>query len=302
MAAFANSVVEVKNHDFSIEQVANSGQCFRISKIDEKNVWKVVAFGRALKIQQMDEITHIFHCSLEEYEAIWADYFDFRRDYGEIKNSIRGANDPYLSAAIECGFGLRILRQDVWEVMVSFIISQRNSIPRIKNTIEKLCVPYGDTFPSPQILAKCGEKFFRGMGLGYRAKYLVEVARDVDSGTCDVEFLKTLSCKEAVKYLKHLDGVGEKVANCIALYGLHKLEAFPVDTWIRRIVEKQYGGASTQRHFHPMLELPSNTCFSTKGRWRSEILSETFRVIQDLTCLECREFSKFQSVYRCSTW
>jgi N-glycosylase/DNA lyase len=242
MAELANGTVEIKNPDFSIEQVANSGQCFRISRIGPGNVWRVVALGRGVKIQRVDKITHIFHCSLDEYEAVWADYFDFERDYGEIKNFIRGTNDPYLNGAIECGFGLRILRQDLWEVMVSFIISQRNSIPRIKNIIKKLCAPHGDAFPSPQILAKCDEKFFRDMGLGYRARYLAEVARAVDGGTCDVEFLKTLSCEEAVKYLKRLDGVGEKVANCIALYGLHKLEAFPVDTWIRRIVKKQYGG------------------------------------------------------------
>ncbi|MDR2720854.1 MAG: hypothetical protein LBB15_01020 [Puniceicoccales bacterium] len=234
-------MVEVKIRDFSIEQVANSGQCFRVNRVGTENVWQVVALGRVLKIRQMDKTTHIFQCSLDEYKAVWVDYFDFERDYGAIKNSILSANDPYLSRAIECGFGLRILKQDIWEVMVSFIISQRNSIPRIRSTIEKLCAPHGDVFPSPQTLAKCSEKFFRDIGLGYRAEYLVNVARAVDSGTCDVEFLKILNCQEAIKYLKRLSGVGEKVAHCIALYGLHKLEAFPMDTWIRRIVEKQYG-------------------------------------------------------------
>lgn len=235
-------VIKVKVRNFSIEQVANSGQCFRINRLGAENVWQVMALGKVLKIQPVDRTTYIFHCSWDEYKTVWTDYFDFGRDYGAIKNSILSSNDPYLSRAIECGFGLRILRQDIWEVMVSFMISQRNSIPRIKGIIEKLCAPHGGMFPSPQALAKCGEKFFRGMGLGYRAEYLVKMARAADDGTCDMELLKTLSCKEAIKYLKRLDGVGDKVANCIALYGLHKLEAFPMDTWIRRIVEKQYGG------------------------------------------------------------
>jgi N-glycosylase/DNA lyase len=235
-------ITKVKVRNFSIEQVANSGQCFRINKLGAANVWQVAALGKILKIQPVDRDTYIFHCSWDEYKAIWTDYFDFGRDYGVVKNAILSSNDPYLSRAIECGFGLRILRQDIWEVMVSFMISQRNSIPRIKNIIEKLCAPHGGMFPSPQVFAKYDEKFFRDMGLGYRAKYLVKMARAVDGGTCDIEFLKTLSCKEAIKYLKRLDGVGDKVANCIALYGLHKLEAFPMDTWIRQIVEKQYGG------------------------------------------------------------
>jgi N-glycosylase/DNA lyase len=238
-----------------------------------------VALRRGLKIQQVDKIAHIFHCSLDEYEAVWADY---------------------LNGAIECGFSLRILRQDLWEVTVSFIISQRNSVPRIKNTIEKFCALRGDVFPSPQILARCSDKFFPGMGLGYRARYLAEVARAVDGGTCDVEFVKTLSCEEAIKYLRRLDGVGEKVANCIALYGLHKLEAFPLDTWIRRVVKKQYEEISIPRPFRLMPESSSRTSFSPKGPWKSKILSEISRVIRNLICPEYREFLKSRSIYHCS--
>ncbi|MDR3273920.1 MAG: hypothetical protein LBS87_01105 [Puniceicoccales bacterium] len=235
-------MIEIKNHDFSIGQIANSGQCFRINRLGAGNIWQVAALGKVLKIQQTSEFTHTFHCSSEDYRNIWENYFDLRGDYGEIKKSILKFNDLYLNGAVKYGFGLRILRQDVWEVAVSFIISQRNNIPRIKNTIEKLCAPHGGLFPSPQALVKYTEESLRSIGLGYRAKYLAELAKAADSGKFDIEHLRTLGYEEAIKYVKRFNGIGEKVANCIALYGLHKLGAFPVDTWMRRIIDGQYNG------------------------------------------------------------
>ncbi|MDR1255552.1 MAG: hypothetical protein LBJ94_01310 [Puniceicoccales bacterium] len=242
--------VEIKSSDFSIEQIANSGQCFRINRLANGNIWIAAALGKVLKIQRLSENEHIFFCSPKEYQNIWMDYFDLNRDYGAIRASILGAGDAYLAEAVKHGFGLRILKQDIWEVLLSFIISQRNSIPRIKNTVEKLCAPYGNLFPTPEILAKYGEQDFRDMGLGYRAKYLLGAARAVDGGKFDIGHLKTLGCGEAVSYLKGLSGVGEKVANCVALYGLHKLEAFPVDVWMRRIIAEQYGGKLDIERFH----------------------------------------------------
>ncbi|MDR0595240.1 MAG: hypothetical protein LBF94_00875 [Puniceicoccales bacterium] len=236
------AMIEIKNYDFSIEQIANSGQCFRINKLKSKNIWQVVALGKILNIRPMSKNTHLFFCSSEEYQNVWKDYFDFKRDYGEIKKFILKVSDPYLNDAVKHGFGLRILRQDPWEVTVSFIISQRNNILRIRNTIEKLCTPHGKVFPAPQILAKYTEEDFRAIGLGYRAKYLLNIAKAVDSGEFDVKYLRTLSYADAIKYLKRFNGIGDKVANCIALYGLHKLEAFPMDVWMRRIIGEQYGG------------------------------------------------------------
>jgi N-glycosylase/DNA lyase len=235
-------VTEVKNCDFCIEQIARSGQCFRINRLDTENLWQVVAFGKLLKIQWMDESTHIFHCPLEEYQDIWVDYFDLGRDYGEIKKFILSMEDPYLTNAVEYGFGLRILRQDPWETIVSFLISQRNSITRIKRLIEKICLPYGNVFPTPSILAGYSEEDFRTIGLGYRAKYLVAISGAVNNSKLDIEYLRKLDYEASIKYLKNFNGIGPKVANCIALYGLQKFEAFPMDTWIRRIIERQYGG------------------------------------------------------------
>ncbi|MDR2603589.1 MAG: hypothetical protein LBC11_03470 [Puniceicoccales bacterium] len=244
-------MIEVKNADFCIEQIANSGQCFRINKLGPTDVWQVVAFGKELTIYRVDRNTSVFHCSPEEFQSIWVDYFDLQRDYGMIKDLILTANDPFLRDAIAYGAGLRILRQDLWETIVSFIISQRNNIPRIKSTIEKLCAPYAYAFPSPHILARYDEKDFCNLGLGYRARYLTDIAGSVKAGTFDMEYLKTLSTREAITYLKNFNGIGEKVANCIVLYGLHRLEVFPIDTWISRIIRNQYGGNFDIKNFSP---------------------------------------------------
>ncbi|MDR1528060.1 MAG: hypothetical protein LBS22_00510 [Puniceicoccales bacterium] len=244
-------MIEVKNADFCIEQIANSGQCFRINRLGSADIWQVVAFGKVLAVHRVDRTTSVFHCSLEEFQSIWVDYFDLRRDYGMIKDLILMADDPFLRNAVAHGSGLRILYQDLWEVIVSFIISQRNNIPRIKSTIEKLCAPYAYAFPSPHILAQYAEKDFCNLGLGYRARYLMDIAENVETGIFDMEYLKTLSSGRAIAYLKNFNGIGEKVANCIALYGLHRLEAFPVDTWISRIIRNQYGENFNIKNFSP---------------------------------------------------
>lgn len=235
-------MIKIQIPDFSIEQIANSGQCFRINQLDGDNLWQVVAFGKILKIQQINTNEVIFHCSEEEYLDLWKNYFDLDRDYKKIKMLILNTGDPYLIKAVKYGYGLRILKQDIWEVIVSFVISQRNNISRIKRIIENLCMPYGVKFPSPSILAKFSEKKFKTLGLGYRTKYLINIAHAVASGKFDVEYLKSLEYLEAIRYLKLLQGIGDKVANCIALFGLHKIEAFPIDVWIKRIIDRRYNG------------------------------------------------------------
>ncbi|MDR3030846.1 MAG: hypothetical protein LBU35_00470 [Holosporales bacterium] len=233
--------MEVKIADFDIGQIANSGQCFRINKLDSQ-CWEVIAFGKRLIIKYIKGDNYIFDCSLEEYKTIWEDYFDVKRDYEKIKNEIIKTNDPYLIAAVKYGSGIRILKQDLWEVIVSFIISQRNNVPRIKNTITKLCAPYKNDFPSADILSKYEEADFKNIGLGYRAIYLKDISNLISAGKFDLEKLKKMEYQEALEYLKRFRGIGEKVANCIALFGLHKIEAFPIDIWIKHIIEKQYNG------------------------------------------------------------
>ncbi|MDR3285542.1 MAG: hypothetical protein LBS83_02555 [Holosporales bacterium] len=238
-------MIKIENPDFSIEQIANSGQCFRINKIGK--VWQVIAFSKVLEIKPIRKNAHIFYCSYEEYQDIWMNYFDFNRDYASIKKSILEMNDPYLNKAVQYGYGIRILKQDLWEIIVSFIISQRNNISRIKNIIKKLCVPYGNAFPSANILATYAIEDFTSIGLGYRAQYLADISKAGSIGTLDLEHLKKLDCQEAIMYLKQFNGIGDKIANCIVLFGLHRIEAFPKDVWINRIIEKYNGNFNIER-------------------------------------------------------
>lgn len=234
-----NNYVKISSRDFNIEQIANSGQCFRIYEVSPGN-WKIIAFEKALTISYDGATEYILECSVDEYQKIWRDYFDLQRDYGVIKENIRATGDPYLIAAVNYGYGIRILHQDLWETIVTFIISQRNNIPRIRKIISKLCD--GEKFPSPKLLATYSETDFLAIGLGYRAKYLVDISRAAVSGKLSFDNLKKMNYIEVIDSLKKFNGIGNKVANCIALYGLHKLEAFPIDIWMKRIINKRYFG------------------------------------------------------------
>lgn len=233
--------MEIKISDFNIEQIASSGQCFRINKC-ENDWWEIPAFGKILKIKKIDTEKFIFDCSVSDYQKIWEEYFDLKRDYGKIKNDIIKTDDKFLIEAVKYGYGLRVLKQDTWEMIISYIISQRNNIPRIKNTIEKLCDPFEKKFPSADMLKDYTEENFKNLGLGYRARYINEIVQSVLDGKLDLTKLKILNYEEAVEYLKRFNGIGQKVADCIALFGLNKIEAFPRDVWINRVIEKQYQG------------------------------------------------------------
>lgn len=250
-------MVTICSPDFDINQIANSGQCFRITEISEK-VWEVMAGSRRLLVKQKEssrvrafnpivqsyiitETPHILECSQGEYEDIWSHYFDMLRDYSSIKSKVVAVKDPYLIKAVNFGCGLRILQQDPWEMLISFIISQRNNINRIRKIIKTLCAPYGLRFPSAQELSKYSEEDFYRMGLGYRAKYVRDAALAVSSGSLNLESLRNMSYEEIIKCLKNQNGIGDKVANCIALFGFQKLEAFPIDTWIMKVLEREYG-------------------------------------------------------------
>lgn len=220
--------------DFSIEQIANSGQCFRINKHDD--LWEVWAAKQRLEIKEIEPGIYEFFCSEKEFEEIWFNYFDLSRNYGRIKEEIKKQGDYYLNKAIDFGRGLRILKQDPWEVMIHFLISQQNNIPRIKKIIENLCQPFDGVFPSMSELQQFSLKDFEEKGLGYRAKYLKALIEQKP----DVRALAKLPYQELINKLKTYQGIGDKVANCIALFGFGQWEAFPRDVWINRIIKLRY--------------------------------------------------------------
>ena len=255
-------MVTISKEYFSIKQICESGQCFRLVKLEEteevkktermqekKEKYSLTAFGRYLEIEQsQNEIS--FDCTPEEFEQIWKDYFDLDEDYGRIMGLIDEADD-YLLRAASYGSGIRILRQDVWEMVISFIISQQNNIRRIRKCIDLLCSRYGEErragdgkkyydFPRPEALANASLEDLYACGLGYRSRYIHDTAVSVLKGEVCLDALNGMKHDEAKAELLKLCGVGVKVAECVCLFGLHKTESFPIDTHIDKVLQQQY--------------------------------------------------------------
>lgn len=230
--------VLIKIEDLSLQQIAASGQCFRLNRIDNCS-WEVNSVNKKIRVAQIDAFTYLFDCSQQEFHDYWYDYFDLATDYRHIRSKIFLLGDTFLNDAVRYGYGLRILKQDLWEMIVTFIISQRNNIPKIKNTINKICSYFGK-FPSAKELYLCDKKTLCSFGLGYRAAYIHEAAEVVYLTPNCLKQMQKLSYERSLEELMKFKGIGEKVANCIALFGLHKLEAFPVDVWIQKVLDKHY--------------------------------------------------------------
>ena len=227
----------VKINHMDLNQIADSGQCFRWQKLT-KNTYKIPAFGKELTISQ-DRDIFTMSCDESEWNSIWKNYFDVDTDtdYDEAEKIIMESNDNFLKAAYQFGSGIRILRQDLWETIISFIISQNNNIPRIKKSIEKLCDENNGKFPEWYDLINMD---LADKGLGYRDEYIRNAcyARATTFTDDDLES----GYANAKAQLMRIKGIGEKVANCVCLFGLHYLDAFPVDTHIRKILDREYGG------------------------------------------------------------
>ncbi|HWT75829.1 MAG TPA: DNA glycosylase [Mobilitalea sp.] len=245
----------VHNPNFIIMQIADSGQCFRMNRMEDKEGqlrYSLVAYGRYLELLQTNDETVELSCSEDEYHQIWEEYFDLSYDYSRIIHNLEQGNDEFLKAAGNFGRGIRIVKQEPFEAAISFIISQNKNIPAIKNCIEAICRHYGElkineecgreywTFPSPEALAQAGKEELRALKTGYRDEYIIRASQAVTAGDLLLEELKKCSYEEAVKALKSVHGIGEKVANCIALYGLHHIEGFPVDVWILGVFKEIY--------------------------------------------------------------
>lgn len=242
----------IHSSNFILKHIAESGQCFRMNPIGD-NRYSLIAYDKYIELTQLEEDCVEITCSEEDYEQIWRDYFDMDYDYSKIVTGLSEGQDVFLKNAAYYGSGLRILKQEIFETLISFIISQRKNIPAIKNCIEQLCIRYGErkicnecggkeyfTFPTPEKLAGAELKELRKTGLGYRDEYILKTSQAVVSGEIDLTSLNQLNSEEAIKQLLSLSGVGIKVANCVSLYGLHHIETFPIDVWIARILKDIY--------------------------------------------------------------
>lgn len=220
----------------NLNQIANSGQCFRWKQLNN-NSYMIPAFGKELIISQNKDIFTI-SCDENEWNTLWKEYFDINTDYNEIETFISESNDKFLKEAYNFGSGIRILKQDLWETIISFIISQNNNIPRIKKSIEKLCDETEGRFPNYLEILNMD---LSDKGLGYRDSYLINAANwfRYHGDGLKSELLSYKSLKDNLMQIK---GIGNKVADCICLFGLHKLDAFPIDTHIRKIIDREYDG------------------------------------------------------------
>lgn len=243
------TMYKIKVNNFDIKKICNSGQCFRMSEI-ETGIYAVVAFDSYIEISQREDEL-ILTCTEEEFYNLWQEYLGLNDDYDSIESLIK--DDSYMKDAMEYGYGIRILKQDVWETLVSFIISQQNNIPRIKKSINILCERYGEkkinfrnqefyTFPTPEALMSVSEEELRDCNLGYRSKYILKTAAAIANDVTYLERLSQLNYEDAKKELMKLYGVGIKVSECICLYALHHMDAFPVDTHIQNVLGNYYPG------------------------------------------------------------
>lgn len=227
---------KIKIDHMNLSQIANSGQCFRWQQISE-NTYKIPAFGKCLEISQDGDLFSL-SCDENEWHEVWESYFDMNTDYNKVEQIIKRIDDKFLLTAYQFGSGIRILKQDLWETIVSFIISQNNNIPRIKKSIEKICGEFNGNFPDSYDIL---EMDLSDKGLGYRDKYLIDAISwwDWQDGYAASRLKYS---KDPKKRLMEIKGVGNKVADCICLFSLHQLNRFPIDTHVRRILDREYGG------------------------------------------------------------
>lgn len=238
-----------KNNDFELKDIFDCGQCFRWNKNDDGSYTGVIKNG-VLNVK-CDKSKIYFNGILnEDIRKIVNDYFDLNRDYTKIKQELSKI-DEYMENSINYGKGIRILNQDLWETIISFIISANNNIPRIKGIIERLSQRYGTEiefegvkyylFPTVEQLKNVTVAEFRGIGLGFRDIRLYETTHMILNNEVDLENLQNLDTKSAREELLKLSGVGPKVADCILLFStLKRFDIFPIDVWVRRVMNDLY--------------------------------------------------------------
>ena len=261
--------MEIKiSDDFDLKKIVNSGQCFRPKEI-EAGVFRFIGGENILHISKRDENLFDVDCDEETWKGFWENYFDLGTNYARIRSDIENfaVGKPYekiLRDAIEFGKGIRILRQDPFEMLISFIISQRKTIPAIRSSVEKICERFGQLitferaghspeeiylFPRVEDIADATLEDLSGLGLSYRKPYVQEAVEKVASGTIDFEELGTFSDKDMTEELKIINGVGDKIANCVALFAYHRVDRVPIDIWIRRAIEEDFGGENIFAQF-----------------------------------------------------
>lgn len=232
---------------FELSHVFDCGQCFRWNRTESRS-YIGVAFGRVIEVQKKDNDIIIYNTDENEFKDIWCEYFDLHRDYDAIKEEL--SKDPLLKRSVDFGYGIRLLKQEPFELLLSFIISANNRIPMIKKAIKNISERWGEkitykneiyyAFPTVEKLHEATEKDFEECGTGFRAKYLKDTVDRVYNKEFDLNYIASLNDDECHKKLQEFMGVGPKVADCIMLFSMEKYSAFPVDVWVKKAMMKFY--------------------------------------------------------------
>lgn len=243
---------EIKLTDkLDLKNTFDCGQCFRWNENPDGSYTGIVG-NVERRIYEDNDIVVIENCTKDEFLNIWKDYLDLDNDYDKIRNELIGLC-PEISCAVDSINGIRILNQNPWEALCSFIISQNNNIPRIKGIVSRLCENFGQkcgngySFPSADIIAALTVDDLAPLRSGFRARYIIDAARKVSCGEINLEKMKTAPVDECRKELMKITGVGAKVAECTLLYGLHRLEAFPIDVWMKKALATLFSGISVEQ-------------------------------------------------------
>ena len=241
--------MEYKIKDFDPKHIFECGQAFRWRREDDDS-YTAIHGGKIINVKNDNENIIFSNTNEEDFQNIWYNYFDLQTDYGKIKAEL--SKDKVLEEAIKFGEGIRILNQDPYETTISFIISANNQIPRIKKSIELISENYGEfigeykdkkyySFPEPEVLANTDEKELEEKcKVGYRSKYIVNTSKMIYNKEVNLDELYSIKTKDAKEILMKLPGVGPKVSDCILLFSLNKNDAFPVDVWVKRVMEHFY--------------------------------------------------------------
>ena len=267
---------------FDLAQTLDCGQAFRWNGTDKQ--FAGIAHGRYLHVEKINDGVVLKNMTLFDFEQIWKPYFDLTRNYAELREYFNFC--PHLTNAMQFSPGLRLMRQDPWEMLISFILSQNSNIPRIKKMINVLCQLYGEklscdtdnhtgaelstlpvygtgtyTFPTPTALANITESDLSPVKSGYRAAYIIDAARRVVDGRFNIAELSIKPTEEVKHALLEIHGVGPKVADCVLLFGFGRVECFPLDVWMKKVMTnmypsglpneiKDYAGIAQQFLFH----------------------------------------------------
>jgi len=239
---------------FDLRETLDCGQCFRWSELEAENdggiTWGGTAFGKYLQIKQTADSLY-FYCNEADFKNIWTLYFDLDTNYNKIRAELSDMN-VILKEAAEFAPGIRILVQDSWEALCSFIISQNNNISRIKGIVSRFCENFGEKngeifcFPTAEKISQLTVEDLAPIRSGFRAKYIISAAKAVCSGEVDFTKIKNSPVDFGRTELQKINGVGPKVADCALLYGFHKTECFPLDTWMKKAMAKFFPGVSPE--------------------------------------------------------